>query len=209
VDERVVDADGDGAGDDAVPLLPATSAPLQRRRRVLAVTVVALVALAGVTSSRTDPPPPGALDLGRVRSLAVQAATGPVTPDPARPHVTVIAWDPRLPGAREHFARIAPTLRDDLGLAVLDLRDPHLGHLDAWCPTSRHFQSAAHGERFDAYGFWLGGPSSRGYDLFRAYVDERGHLIADLGARVEGPPRSPRVLPADLAEPAGPSCMDL
>ncbi|MFP5308856.1 MAG: hypothetical protein ACLGIR_04680 [Actinomycetes bacterium] len=200
MDERVVDA-ADGGEDDPRP----PAGPLLRRRRLLAGTVGLLVALVAVTLTR-DPPPAGVLDLGPARALARQAVEAPVVPDPAHPHVAVIAWDPGLPGAREHFARIAPTLDDATGLAVLDLRDPHLGHLDAWCPTSRNFESDAHGERFDAYGFWLGGPSPRGYDLVRAYVDERGHLIAVLAETVPGPPRAPRVLPDDLAAPAGPSC---
>jgi Rieske Fe-S protein len=92
--------------------------------------------------------------------------------------------------------------RIDDEVVALWQRCPHLGCRVAWCESSREFECACHGSRFNRAGEVRSGPSPRGMDRFTVAVD--GDTIAvDTGAVVEGAPPGEETIDEP---PAGPSC---
>jgi hypothetical protein len=82
---------------------------------------------------------------------------------------------------------------------ALSAIDPHLGHLDTYCRSSRMFEGR-HGEKYDRFGFYYGGPAPRGLDRLRVRVDG-GDVYVYPDDRSPGPPRGARA-----EEPVGPFC---
>jgi Rieske Fe-S protein len=57
-----------------------------------------------------------------------------------------------------------------------------------FCLTSRMFEAAAHGEKFDIRGYYFDGPARRGLDRYP--VDVVGDSVTiDIGQEIEGPVR--------------------
>ena len=56
-------------------------------------------------------------------------------------------------------------------LVALSAVDPHLGHIDVYCPESKLIEGA-HGEKFDRWGVYLAGPAPRGLDRVAVRVND-------------------------------------
>lgn len=83
-------------------------------------------------------------------------------------------------------------------------RCPHLGCRVAWCESSREFECACHGSRFNRAGEVRSGPSPRGMDRFATSVN--GDFIeVDTGMITQGAPPGPESIDEP---PAGPSCSE-
>ena len=82
---------------------------------------------------------------------------------------------------------------------ALSAIDPHLGHVDTFCRSSQMFEGK-HGEKYDRFGFYFGGPAPRGLDRIRVRVD-RDDVYVYPGDRSPGPPRY-----SDTKDPVGPFC---
>ena len=64
---------------------------------------------------------------------------------------------------------------------------PHLGCRVAWCESSREFECACHGSRFNRAGEVRSGPSPRGMDRFETTI--AGDLVeVNTGSVIEGSP---------------------
>lgn len=151
---------------------------------------------------------PDQVVLGNAGELAAEInETGAplIRPEAWSPTLAVIRWNPSLPGAlnvyREHDHAV---IDDDHGLMALNLRDPHCGCRNHWCPTSQWFENPCHGEKHNRWGEWTGGPSPRGLDRYASRV-EGGQYVVDLDHLLIGPARDARVLDQ---EPAGRHCVD-
>ena len=92
----------------------------------------------------------------------------------------------------------------DEEVVALWQRCPHLGCRVAWCESSREYECACHGSRFNRAGEVRSGPSPRGMDRFAVLAS--GDLIeVDTGAVTEGAPPGTET----IDEPrAGPSCSE-
>lgn len=148
---------------------------------------------------------PGPLDLGRVGDVLARTDTGPwFWPDYA-PTIIVVAFDPSVPGARSAYpwrehAHISPTV----GLMALNVHDPHLGCRTSWCESSQWFETPCHGERYNRWGEYRGGPAPRGLDRYVSWVDDDGHYRVDATRFLLGPRRNRGVLDQDAE---GPHCV--
>lgn len=81
-------------------------------------------------------------------------------------------------------------------------RCPHLGCRVAWCESSREFECACHGSRFNRAGEVRSGPSPRGMDRFDTAV-ANDVVEVDTGTVIKGSPPGPE----SIDEPvAGPPC---
>lgn len=79
--------------------------------------------------------------------------------------------------------------------------DPHLRHRDLYCRSSQMFEGR-HGEKFDRFGFYFGGPAPRGLD--RVAVEVHGDdVYVNPDEQMEGPPRG-----AGNPEPRGRFCSE-
>ena len=81
-------------------------------------------------------------------------------------------------------------------------RCPHLGCRVSWCESSREFECACHGSRFNRAGEVRSGPAPRGMDRFEVNVTDEA-VEVDTGTINQGAP------PGDesIDEPRqGPSC---
>ncbi|MGH2746814.1 MAG: Rieske (2Fe-2S) protein [Actinomycetota bacterium] len=74
-----------------------------------------------------------------------------------------------------------------LALSAVSPHRPDLGELVLFCPSSGMFE-AAHGEKFDRFGSYYGGPAPGGLDRFAVKV-EGGEVYVDLDRRMTGPGR--------------------
>lgn len=102
------------------------------------------------------------------------------------------------------YIRSAQTYLTRIDGEVVSLwqRCPHLGCRVAWCESSREFECACHGSKFNRAGEIREGPSPRGMDRFA--VDTTGDLIEiDTGMVVQG---SPPGTDSINEPPQGPSC---
>lgn len=120
--------------------------------------------------------------------------------------LSVIVWDPSLPGADaaygEHHQAI---LSDDLGLMAVNTGScPHLGCGVPWCQTSQWFECPCHGSRYNRLGEWTGGPAPRGLDRWPSFIED-GQLIVDFGEQLTGPARTANILEQNAE---GPNCVD-
>lgn len=151
---------------------------------------------------------PGQVVLGNARGLLAEIDdTGAplIRPEAWSPAFAVIRWDPSLPGALDVYREQDHAVLDDgHGLMALNLRDPHLGCRNQWCPTSQWFENPCHGEKYNRWGEWTGGPSPRGLDRYASRVVD-GQYVVDLDHLLIGPDRDARVLDQ---EPAGRQCVD-
>lgn len=104
------------------------------------------------------------------------------------------------------FVRSAQTYltRIDDEVIALWQRCPHLGCRVAWCESSREFECACHGSRFNRAGEVRSGPSPRGMDRFDVIVTEEA-VEVDTGAITEGAPPGEESIDEP---PAGPSCSE-
>jgi cytochrome b6-f complex iron-sulfur subunit len=102
------------------------------------------------------------------------------------------------------YARSAQTYLTEIDGEVVALwqRCPHLGCRVAWCESSREFECACHGSRFNRAGEVRSGPSPRGMDRFGTF-DEDGMLVVDTGTVTQGAPPGAETIDEP---PAGPSC---
>jgi len=102
------------------------------------------------------------------------------------------------------YIRAAQTYltRIDDEVIALWQRCPHLGCRVSWCESSREFECACHGSRFNRAGEVRSGPSPRGMDRFTvALADET--IEVDTGMVTEGAPPGEE----SIDEPRqGPSC---
>jgi Rieske Fe-S protein len=104
------------------------------------------------------------------------------------------------------FVRSAQTYltRIDDEIVALWQRCPHLGCRVAWCESSREFECACHGSRFNRAGEVRSGPSPRGMDRFDVIITEEA-VEVDTGAVTEGAPPGEESIDEP---PAGPSCSE-
>lgn len=94
--------------------------------------------------------------------------------------------------------------RVDDEVVALWQRCPHLGCRVAWCESSREFECACHGSRFNRAGEVRSGPSPRGMDRFA--VVATGELVeVDTGIVVEGAPPGEESIDEP---PQGPPCSE-
>jgi nitrite reductase/ring-hydroxylating ferredoxin subunit len=56
-------------------------------------------------------------------------------------------------------------------VVALSAVDPHLGHLDRFCPDSKLFEGQ-HGEKFDRWGAYFSGPAPGGMDRVSVRVED-------------------------------------
>lgn len=151
---------------------------------------------------------PGQVVLGDARALLAEIdATGAplIRPTVWSPTVAIIRWDPSVPGALDVYREQDHAVLDaDHGLMALSLRDPHMGCRNMWCPTSQWFENPCHGEKYNRWGEWVGGPSPRGLDRYASRVVD-GQFVVDVDHLLVGPHRDARVLDQ---EAAGPHCVE-
>lgn len=81
-------------------------------------------------------------------------------------------------------------------------RCPHLGCRVNWCESSREFECACHGSRFNRAGEVRSGPAPRGMDRFDVAVGDEV-VEVDTGMITEGVPPGEESIDEP---PAGPSC---
>lgn len=104
------------------------------------------------------------------------------------------------------YVRSAQTYLTKIDDEVVALwqRCPHLGCRVAWCESSREFECACHGSRFNRAGELQAGPAPRGMDRFA--TDVSGDVVqVDTGAVTAGAPPGTKTLDEP---PAGPSCSE-
>lgn len=89
------------------------------------------------------------------------------------------------------------------GPIALSQRSPHLGEALIYCRSSGLFESPAHGEKFDRYGNYFGGPAPRNMDRVALRIDDNGFIYVDPDQVTRGAPRGS----AEAGEPAGPFCI--
>lgn len=151
---------------------------------------------------------PGRVLLGNARELAAEideAGAPRILPEAWGPAVAVVQWEPGLPGALDVYREEDhAVLDDDHGLMALNLRDPHRGCRNQWCPTSQWFENPCHGEKYNRWGEWMGGPSPRGLDRYASGV-VGGQYVVNLDHLLVGPGRNARVLEQ---QPTGRHCVD-
>lgn len=83
-------------------------------------------------------------------------------------------------------------------------RCPHLGCRVNWCESSREFECACHGSRFNRAGEVRSGPAPRGMDRFT--ISAEGDLVeVDTSDIVEGAPPGEESIDEP---PAGPACSE-
>ena len=104
------------------------------------------------------------------------------------------------------YVRDAQTYITSIGDEVVALwqRCPHLGCRVAWCESSREFECACHGSKFNRAGEIRSGPSPRGMDRFAVAV-AGGVIEVDTGAVTEGAPPGDETIDEP---PQGPSCSE-
>lgn len=104
------------------------------------------------------------------------------------------------------YVRAAQTYltRIDGQLVGLWQRCPHLGCRVNWCESSREFECACHGSKFNRAGEVRGGPAPRGMDRFEITVGD-GLVEVDTGMVTEGAPPGTETIDEP---PAGPSCSE-
>ena len=77
----------------------------------------------------------------------------------------------------------------------------HVGDTVDYCPSSRMFESSAHGEKFDILGRYYAGPARRGLARYGVSVED-DLIYVDLQVKAPGPLRNrPKAM-----EPEGPFC---
>ena len=88
------------------------------------------------------------------------------------------------------------------GRGVLALTDDaqHVGDKVEWCESSQMFESPAHGEKFDRYGRYYGGPAATDMDRAVAFAGSRGVFLNGIVNQSKNRSR-------DAFEPAGPLCV--
>ncbi len=104
------------------------------------------------------------------------------------------------------FVRSAQTYLTKIDDEVVALwqKCPHLGCRVAWCESSREFECACHGSRFNRAGEVRSGPSPRGMDRFEVITTE-DVIEVDTGAITVGAPPGEESIDEP---PAGPSCSE-
>lgn len=78
----------------------------------------------------------------------------------------------------------------------------HVGDVVEFCVTSRMFESAAHGEKFDILGNYFAGPARRGLDRYPVRL-QGDQIHVDLDGKWEGTARGHGAL-----EPSGDFCTE-
>ncbi len=74
------------------------------------------------------------------------------------------------------------------GVVALFQKCPHLGCRVPECATSQWFECPCHGSQYNRVGEKRGGPAPRGMDRFAMSVTEKGELVVNTGAIIQGPP---------------------
>jgi len=102
------------------------------------------------------------------------------------------------------YVRSAQTYltRIDGEVVALWQRCPHLGCRVTWCESSREFECACHGSRFNRAGEVRSGPAPRGMDQFAVAITDEA-VEVDTGTITEG--SGPGEESID-EPPQGPSC---
>lgn len=157
--------------------------------------------------------PTADLELGDANQLAEQATRDPVLyPAGVSAQLAVLRWEPDYPSPRgDPLERYGPdgedhpVLSDSVGLMVVALPSPHCGCLVGWCATSRWFEGACHGSRFNRWGEWTGGPAPRGLDRYHSRIGTDGQLVVSLTRPIVGVRRESFLLEQS---PEGPSCVE-
>ena len=78
----------------------------------------------------------------------------------------------------------------------------HVGDIVEFCTSSRMFESAAHGEKFDIRGNYYAGPAARGLARYPVRVVGQ-QIFVDLDRELPGPDRGAQ----DALEPKGRFCV--
>lgn len=104
------------------------------------------------------------------------------------------------------YVRSAQTYltRIDDEVVALWQRCPHLGCRVAWCESSREFECACHGSRFNRAGEVRSGPSPRGMDRF-AVAETEELVVVDTGNVIVGLPAGDESIDEP---PQGPPCSE-
>jgi len=92
--------------------------------------------------------------------------------------------------------------RIDDQVVALWQRCPHLGCRVAWCESSREFECACHGSRFNRAGEVRSGPAPRGMDRFEVTISEDS-VEVDTGLITQGRPPGEESIDEP---PQGPPC---
>lgn len=104
------------------------------------------------------------------------------------------------------YVRSAQTYLTQIDDEVVALwqRCPHLGCRVAWCESSREFECACHGSRFNRAGEVRTGPAPRAMDRFGVILTGEA-VDVDTGMITEGVPPGPESIDEP---PQGPPCSE-